>query len=190
MEIGEIKRRQRKEIKERWKSISPDMKKEWDTSIFNKFFSLDEYKSANTVFSFVSMDNEPDTVEIIKKMLLDKKRVCVPKCISKGIMEAYLISSLDDLKEGSYKILEPYGNTLKIEAEDIDLSIVPSVSADRNLKRLGHGGGYYDRFMQNGNFTRVLISYEALLLDDVAVEQHDVCCDYLLTEERIYKKQQ
>lgn len=188
MEITEIKGMQRKEIKERWKSISPSSKKEWDLKVFDKFFSLDEYKNANTVFSFVSMENEPDTVEIIKKMLLDKKRVCVPKCIKKGVMEAFLISSLDDLKEGSYGILEPVGNTLKIEPDDIDLSIVPSVSADRTLKRLGHGGGYYDRFMQKGNFTKVLISYESLLLDDVAVEEHDVSCDYLLTEEKIYKK--
>ncbi len=188
METAEIKRMQRKEIKERWKSISQKEKKQWDKAIFTSFFSLQGYKCADTVFCFVSMENEPDTLNIIKRMLNDKKRVCVPRCISKGVMEACAIKSLDELESGSYGILEPSESTPKVDIGDIDISIVPCVSADRNLKRLGHGGGYYDRFMQNGRFLKVMLSYEALLLEDVAAQEHDVSCDYLITEEKIYKR--
>lgn len=67
---------------------------------------LDEYHEARTVFIFVGTKEEINTRPIITDALKQGKRVAVPKCISKGVMEACLIDSLDNLEAGSYGIQE------------------------------------------------------------------------------------
>jgi 5-formyltetrahydrofolate cyclo-ligase len=53
------------------------------------------------------MENEIDTKPFIKIALSEGKKVGVPICTVKGIMEVREIASLKDLKGGSYGILEP-----------------------------------------------------------------------------------
>ena len=188
MEIKEAKRQIRKEIKKRWENITPSLKRQWDERLLDNLTKLKEIRSADVVFIYVSTENEPDTREIIKLLLSNGKRVCVPKCTGKGIMRSFEIRSLDELEEGRYGILEPSGKSCEVLPSNIDTAIIPCAAADRNLNRLGHGGGYYDRFMEKGGFTKIVISYEALLTEAVPKEEHDIPSDYLVTEKEIYKR--
>ena len=188
MEIRELKKLARADIKRRWAEITPENKKLWDEKLFENFFKIEELSDAKTVFAFVSMDNEPDTRRIIERLLSMGKRLCVPKCEGRGVMKAYEIKSLEELKAGKYGIEEPDGNINEIIPRDIDIAIVPCVSADRKLNRLGHGGGYYDRFMEKGSFAKILLSYEKLLMEEVPTENHDIICDHLVTDKDIYKR--
>ena len=188
MDIAEMKKQQRNIVKEKQNTITAKEKELWDNSIREKLFSLNEYKKANVIFCFVSIDKEIDTINIIEKMLSDGKTVCVPKCISKGVMRAYKISGLSQLSKGKYGIQEPKEECEEVDKNKIDLAVVPCVSADKNLGRLGHGGGYYDRFMQDSRFFKLLICYERLLFQSVYTDEHDVKCDILITDENIYHK--
>ena len=61
------------------------------------------------------------------------------------------------------------------------------LAVTRKGKRLGHGGGYYDRFLAAGRKPVTLcLCFEALLSDSVPTEPHDVPADYLATEEGIF----
>ena len=82
-------------------------------------------------------------------VLKNKKDVYVPKIISNGIMEAHKIENLDFDKcflKNSFGIFEPKDTGFVISPEEIDFAVIPMVAGDRNLNRLGYGGGYYDRF--------------------------------------------
>ncbi|MBW8383279.1 MAG: 5-formyltetrahydrofolate cyclo-ligase, partial [Youngiibacter sp.] len=59
---------------------------EWSGEIAEKVFTLPEYKAAGTIFTFVGMDLEVDTRQIIQRAIADGKRVTVPKTFGKGIM--------------------------------------------------------------------------------------------------------
>jgi 5-formyltetrahydrofolate cyclo-ligase len=64
--------------------------------------------------------------------------------------------------------------------------IVPGLAFDSRGRRLGRGGGFYDRFLSQPDLTAVTcgVALEAQILEDLPREPHDVPVDLLITEER------
>ena len=61
--------------------------------------------------------------------------------------------------------------------------LVPGVAFDRTGRRLGYGGGYYDRLLPLlGRATRVAGAFDLQLVDRVPCAPHDVCVDVIVTE--------
>jgi 5-formyltetrahydrofolate cyclo-ligase len=71
-------------------------------------------------------------------------------------------------------------------AADIDVMIVPVVAFDRHLRRLGHGGGNFDRLLAHHTGTKIGVAFEGQRMTVVPVEPHDVPLDLVVTEERAY----
>ena len=67
--------------------------------------------------------------------------------------------------------------------ENID-SVVPGVAFDRQGGRLGHGKGYYDRFLELTNAFRLGLTFNRQLLETVPTELHDVPMNAILSELR------
>ena len=132
----------------------------------------ERFKSAKTIFTYVSCGNEPDTYGIIKKALELGNTVSVPRCVAKGIMEAVEITDISDLKPGKYQIPEPHDGKV-IPFSEIDFAVIPCLCADRFGNRLGHGGGYYDRFLANFNGFSVILCRKELELTEIPLEEHD-----------------
>ncbi len=89
----------------------------------------------------------------------------------------------DELQPGDYKIPAPGNKSLSIVPQVL---IVPLLGYDASGARLGYGGGYYDRTLQdlrlrNGAFEAVGLAYDFQKLDKVAVEAHDQKLDAILT---------
>jgi 5-formyltetrahydrofolate cyclo-ligase len=96
------------------------------------------------------------------------------------------ILSLDNLQSARFGLLEPERDVgLMVEPDDLDLVIVPGVAFDRRGNRLGFGGGYYDRFFERCNATRVGLAYAFQVVDDIPAEDHDVKIDWLVTEDEV-----
>ena len=66
-----------------------------------------------------------------------------------------------------------------------DLLVVPGLGFSESGKRLGRGGGFYDRYLSSFNGTAVGICYEGQLLEAVPVEPHDCFVGFVITEKRI-----
>ena len=69
----------------------------------------------------------------------------------------------------------------------IDVVIVPGSAFDREGGRMGYGGGFYDAFLRRlrPEARRIGIGFEAQLVEHVPCEEHDLCVDLLVTEERV-----
>lgn len=148
--------------------------------IADKLFDMDEYKSAETVFVYVSYGTEVDTKKIIKKMLTDGKRVAVPLCDTEShTMSLILTDGLERLTKGAYGIYEPNrdevlrGEMTEITESQVDLAIVPGLCFDVNGNRLGYGGGYYDRFLENFNGFSVGLAFSDCVTEFLYTEEHD-----------------
>ena len=63
--------------------------------------------------------------------------------------------------------------------------LVPALAYDRAGRRLGRGGGYYDRLLPQLHCPTVLICREQLMSPEVPVEEHDMRCTMLVTEKGI-----
>ena len=74
---------------------------------------------------------------------------------------------------------------IKINPEIFDLVIVPGVAFDRQGGRLGHGKGYYDRFLELTSAFRLALAFDCQLLETVPTELHDVPMNAILSESGI-----
>ncbi len=139
--------------------------------------SLEEYKKAKTVFVFVSTRQEPETRVFIEQAISDGKIVTVPKCSADGTMEARQIRALTELEAGMYGILEPGDNAPPVQGCRIDFAVVPGLCFDMNGGRLGKGGGYYDKFLQDFTGFKAGLCPAPRLVPSVPMGKWDVCMD-------------
>ena len=66
--------------------------------------------------------------------------------------------------------------------QEIDAAVIPCTSCDRKGRRLGKGGGYYDRYLSDVKFSKIVICREKLMLDEVVTDKFDVAMDIVVTE--------
>ena len=176
---------QKKALRACYKAIpTTDYPNEADYFILENLLRLPAYEAAGTVFCFVSMPGEPETRDFLKQALEDGKRVGVPLCTGPGEM---VIKEIHDVAQalnarGAFGIPEPAADMPTIPPEEVDLAVVPSVACDLDGYRLGHGGGYYDRFLAACPGYKVLIQFKSHVADRLPREAHDQRCDALITE--------
>ena len=156
-----------------------------DAAICRAVADSELYKNARTMFCYIGTDREIDTKALLKAALADGKRLALPLCVGKGIMEAREIRSLDDLVNGKYDIPAPAVTCPVIEPEEFDLVIVPCSTGNSKGQRLGYGGGFYDRYLSKTNCPKVLLCRKQLVKDEIPVEEHDLIMDHLATEDGI-----
>ena len=133
------------------------------------------------------MPSEPETRDIIEKAWSMGKVVCVPKCISDGNMVPVVIKNLNDVRTGKFGILEPVNSFNTISWEKIDIAVIPCVSADKKGNRLGHGAGYYDRFLHKTHMKKICLCFEQNVSEKIPTDNNDVSVDMVVTENGVYE---
>lgn len=150
-------------------------------AIIDAVSSLDVFKKAKTVFIYSGTSTEPDTHELIGLALAMEKTVCVPRVRGEK-MDAVVITPYTDFKVNKWGILEPVKGFVFDETPD--LTIVPLVAFD-GLNRVGHGAGYYDRYLSEHKCKTVGLAFECQRAEGVETEKHDVPLNALVTEKTI-----
>lgn len=174
------KKEAREWVKAQVAILSDQYKKEANHSITEEVLESDAYQKANTIFCYVSKDDEVDTYNIIKDALSQGKRVGVPRCMDNHQMDVCMIQSFDDLEEGTWGIMEPKATCKKLRKQDIQLAIIPCLSFDLRGGRLGHGAGYYDRYLAGTKFLKLLLGYTKLSMKNVPMDDNDVWMDEII----------
>jgi 5-formyltetrahydrofolate cyclo-ligase len=177
------KKRLRREAKEIIGSFPPDALGEASRKITEQVLSSPLYRQAASIFVYVSTEREPDTHALIEDAWRAGKMVYVPKCCGQGRMDAVRVLGWHDLVPGTYGIPEPVNAPADASFPDIDLAVVPCVRATADGKRLGHGAGYYDRFLRAHPMPCLCLCFHALLSDDLPTEPSDVPMSAVITEE-------
>lgn len=185
MVMDEQKKRLRKIIKEKVAGLDRIYTKAADQDIFSYVTGLPEYCRAETIFCFAGTGHEIDTAPIIEHALKQGKKVGVPKCVAKGVMEVRGIKGLRDLEPGKYGIPEPGSQAPVIQPEDIDLAVVPCLSCGSDGRRLGYGGGYYDRYMDRTRAVKAVICRERIMCEDIPMDVHDKQMDIVISEKGV-----
>lgn len=172
-------------VKEKMFQFKNSEKIIFDQKISDKMFNLKEYKMAKTISSYVSKDKEVDTINIINKSLNIGKNVCVPLVIkNNNFLEMRKVQSINDLKTGSFNILEPKESTQVVNPKDIDIFLIPGIAFTQKGERIGRGGGYFDKFLSKCEGVKVGLAYEFQVFDWFPNQSHDIKMDILITENR------
>lgn len=191
---AEAKRRLRAEMRRRSDDMTGDEARESGRMIAREVLASAEWRTAESVFVYVSVGKEPDTRDLIAAALAEGKRVYVPKCLPRPerVMLAVRIESTDALEAGAFGIPEPQKDGAETAgALDLDLILVPCVTANRRGERLGHGAGYYDRFLaplapiRKGEKRPAVfcLCHSALLTERIPTDEYDIPADRTITGE-------
>ena len=187
-ELREKKKELRRQLRARAGTLDPAERSRADRAIREAVLASPAWQKAGSVFSYVSMADEPDTRALIDLALLDGKTVYVPRCYPGSVMKAVRIESLGALAPGTLGIPEPVDDSVSAAPGDIALALVPCVSASRDGRRLGHGAGYYDRFLARQHCRTLCLCYESLLSEEIPVDERDIPMDAVVTEKAIYRR--
>lgn len=186
MDVREQKRALRAEIKKRAGLLDETYRRPADERILAAVTGWELWRRARSVFIYVSVDWEPDTRHLIAAALAEGKRVYVPRCCGRGQMHALRILSQDQLSPGAFGIPEPPEDA-EPAPSDIDLTLAPCVTVSPTGARLGHGAGYYDRFLAGHYTVCACLCHGALLTAEIPVDEYDRPMDYVITERGIIK---
>lgn len=180
-----VKSELRKHFRKLRKSILE--KSEKDFSICKNVIKSDLFRNSKQILCYYPLDDEINTLSIIEAALECKKRTALPYCTdSNGNMDFYYINSLEDLKIGSYNIMEPDIDICeKVTDFNNSLCIVPAFSFDRKGFRLGYGKGYYDRFLKKFTINSIGLCYNSFLSDSLPADDYDAAVDYIAAEDKI-----
>lgn len=179
--LCEQKRILRREKERQTASLSPEYIKESDSIIAEKLLNLRELKNAETVFLYYSVGREVSTASLIEKLLDEGRSVALPVSGNNGVMSFYPVIGKDMLRPGKFGIPEPPA-TREIRPGAKDIIIVPALCCDRYGNRLGHGAGYYDRYLAHSEAFSVCLCRKALLEEKLPTEDTDIAVSLVLSD--------
>ncbi len=180
----EEKQLQRADCLARREALSPEERATFSAAICRHLAELPALQKAQVIFSYIAADSEADLAAFHRWALAQGKTLAFPVSYPQGRMEAYVPEGPESWARGRSGILAPIPErSTRIEPQKLDAVILPCVGFDAAGRRLGHGGGYYDRYLpQCLQALRVLVAFEAQRLDAVAVDTHDQSAQALVTE--------
>ncbi|MCR8853170.1 5-formyltetrahydrofolate cyclo-ligase [Lysinibacillus fusiformis] len=139
---------------------------------------------ANTIGITISNQPEVDTILLIEELWQLGKKVAVPKCHPKTReMTFYAIESFAQLETVYMHLREPIPERCElVDANEMDIILVPGVVFDRLGYRIGYGGGYYDRYILNYKKGKLMsLLFEEQIVNRVPTEEHDCPVDIIVT---------
>jgi len=140
------------------------------------------FLAAQTVALFAPLPTEPDVELLWEK---SPRQFCYPRVTGPQI-EFVIVRHPEDLAPSAWNPLvrEPAAAQPTIPCATLDLILVPGLAFTCDGRRLGHGGGYYDRLLAaRAPHTATLgICFDLQLVPDLPCEPHDQRVDAVVTE--------
>ena len=130
---------------------------------------------------------EIDDLVLLKKFEKNRFNISLPVIKKNFQMNFYKWSFSEPLKINKYGIPEPAIKNIVYP----DILLIPLVAFDKNLNRLGYGGGYYDRLIEKLSKKKKIIKIGLALsiqkIDKVPIDVYDKKLDYIVTNKYIIK---
>lgn len=155
-----------------------------DQLLLQRFLSLPQLAQSGPILLYYGVGNEPDTAQLLASQVLRGKVLSLPRCLSGGQMEARQFRGVRHLTPGPFGIPEPDNSCPIVKRDHLSIILVPGLAFDSRGFRLGHGGGYYDRYLAGFPGLTVGLCRDKLLLPSLPTEPHDQPVDLILTETR------
>ncbi len=147
---------------------------------------LPAFRRASTVCCYVALPYEVQTRRLIEDMLARGKRVVVPvmQTRTRRLRLSELRDPSTELAPGPFGVWEPHPRARRpMPIRDVELVLVPGLAFDRRGHRLGHGHGYYDRFLARlpRSASTVGLAFACQVLDRLPAASHDHTVRAVLT---------
>lgn len=169
-------------------ALAPAWRAQASEAIAARIARIDSYAVARVVFLTLPCRSEWDATLVAARALASGKVVAVPRVDrSARMLRAFRIDDLaHDVETGYAGVPEPRASCAEIALDAIDWVLVPGLAFDRRGRRLGYGGGFYDRLLPfvRHDVPRVAGAFELQLVERVPTAPHDIDVDCVVTEQR------
>ena len=155
---------------------------------FRKFLKLveDNKNAGNIVGGYYPYNYEFDVLQILKNFEKNNFLISLPRIRENFKMDFYQWTFKEPLSINDYGIPEPMNKKKVIP----NILLIPLVAFDRELNRLGYGGGFYDRYLSkiknNKKILKIGAGFSFQKVNKIPVDKHDMNLDYIITEKNIF----
>jgi 5-formyltetrahydrofolate cyclo-ligase len=156
-------------------------------AIIQDIIGLDAYHRSHVVMAYVTFGSELQTGDFIRHALEAGKTLVLPRVnrVTRSL-ELYAVREpARDLEPGVWGILEPAPDRCApVDPTAVDVILVPGLAFDARRRRLGYGGGFYDRLLGGLTARPPLVAgaFEAQMVEAVPAGARDVTMDIVVTE--------
>lgn len=163
-------------------------------AIQDALLGLEAVARAADVLVYLAVRGEVDTRRLIQGLWDKGSRVLVPRCRpdAPGELDLHCLRCFSELRPGAYGIPEPDPEHCPAlddaESASPQVVVVPGVAFDRHGRRLGYGGGYYDRLLARPGLCRALRvapAYSLQVVNALPADPWDVPVHLLVTEREV-----
>ena len=169
----------RREIREKKRAMTEEQIVTASARLGELFRACPQYNSAKTIYGYLPYNQEVRTVPMLEQAMKDGKRVAVPKCYGDEMRFLYM-DDLSKVEEGYAGIPGPVADE-PVADDPTALVLMPGMAFTKDGKRMGYGGGFYDKFLASepGHPT-VALCYEFQMVEDLPTEDYDIPVDCVL----------
>ena len=144
-----------------------------------------KYKNIKVIGGYIPINYEYDCLNLLKFLESKNYTICLPVIKKNFQMDFYKYSFEDPFIVNKLGIPEPFRSSKKMIP---DLIFVPLVGYDRDLNRLGYGGGFYDRYFEkNLNSNKIFkigLAFSFQKIKKLPVNKFDKKLDRIITEKK------
>ena len=157
-------------------------------SFLKIFKEIKKYISKKKIVGgYYPVNFEINILEFLEKLEIKGVQLCLPIVKKDNKMDFYSWSTKNLLKLNKYGIPEPE----QIKKVFPDIILVPLVAFDSRLYRIGHGGGYYDRYIEKlsnkKNLLKIGIAHSCQKINRVPTNKYDKKLDIIITEKYVLR---
>jgi len=147
---------------------------------------LTEWREANAVVLFASARSEPDVWPLFP-LAVGAGKTALATRVEDDRLVLVPVTPTTPWRRGDLKVPEPVGDAVDALPSPL-LIVVPGVAFTPDGRRLGRGGGYYDRLLAaHPDAFRLGVVADERVVDDLPTEPHDERVDVVVTPTRVIR---
>lgn len=158
------------------------------TSLLVSFHSR-RFSFRNVLMWIPCFAGEPDLSGCVDDML-SVSSVYLPRIDRDNVMSFHRIFEdwRDHLELGARGVRQPvsdYGEVFVPKQDELNVVVIPGIAFSAEGKRLGRGGGHYDRYLGDERLAgavKIGVCWSMQLTQDIPIDAHDVSMDWVCYE--------
>ncbi len=187
---AERKQTLRLELSDLVARLSPDAAQSAAARVADRALELPEVTQAQGILICLSFGQEVDTWGLLQRLLDLGRPVYVPRTERKD-HRIHVHPYPCELRTLSFGLRQPPLGAPELDEDEVNeligVALIVGLGFDRRGYRLGHGAGYFDRFLAGRSFPGIGLSYHQQLLDQIPTEAHDVPMAAVVTERETWR---
>jgi len=181
MDTLEAKKTLRKEIKSLKAHLSDSQKLKAEEKVLGGLLRDKRFIASHNIIAYSSLPDELPTDNIIHTLIKQGHDIYLPVIVGDNI-EFHMYEGEENLfSESLFGIKEPTSSCKSLPDDEPVSIIVPGIAFTIDGKRLGRGGGYYDRYLtKQKNSYKVGVGFACQCVSEIPTEDFDITMDKVI----------